>query len=87
MGSIEADEKVVAPNGDDVATETMRSEKNASVHEGKGDYIPDIAADIVHAAEEEFTEEQFRKVLRKVDWILLPLMWVRVDHQVRCTGR
>jgi hypothetical protein len=60
--------------------------ESASVHEGK---FPDTnAIDIVHAAEEEFTEEQYRKLVRKVDLILLPLMWVsswsvmRISRQV-----
>jgi hypothetical protein len=48
--------------------------ESASVHEGK---FPDTKAiDIVHAAEEEFTAEQYRKLVWKVDLILLPLMWV-----------
>ena len=45
----------------------------ASINDGK---VADVAVDIVHAAEEEFTPEQYRKVLRKADFILLPLMWV-----------
>lgn len=46
----------------------------ASVQEGKVDETN--AADIVFAAEEQFTQEQYRKLLRKVDFIILPLMWV-----------
>ncbi|RAH85568.1 major facilitator superfamily transporter [Aspergillus japonicus CBS 114.51] len=45
----------------------------ASIHEGK---VSDVAADIVHAAEDEFTQEQYNKLRKKIDWIILPLMWV-----------
>lgn len=68
------------------ANPTEAPRESASVHEGK---FPDTkAVDIVHAAEEEFTAEQYRKLVRKVDLILLPLMWVsspgvmRVSPQV-----
>ena len=43
------------------------------VHEGKAN---DAVADIVHAAESEYTAEQYSKILRKADWVLLPLMWI-----------
>lgn len=45
-----------------------------SLAEGK---IGDAAEDIVHAAEAEFTPEQYRKLLWKIDLVILPLMWVR----------
>ena len=35
--------------------------------------------DIVLHAKEEYTEEQYRRVLRKQDFILLPLMWLCVS--------
>lgn len=44
-----------------------------SVVEGK---VSDTTEDIVHAAESEFTPEQYRKLLWKIDLIILPLMWV-----------
>jgi hypothetical protein len=81
MGSVEADEKIVALSGDKVAMETTPHYGMGSVHEGKADYVADVAIDMVHAAEEEFTEEQYGRVLRKVDCIILPLMWVR-EHQL-----
>ncbi|PYI25165.1 hypothetical protein BP00DRAFT_499705 [Aspergillus indologenus CBS 114.80] len=36
----------------------------ASIHEGK---VSDVAADIVHAAEDEFTQEQYNKLRKKID--------------------
>lgn len=44
-----------------------------SVTAGKVDHVVE---DIVHAAEEEFSPEQYRKLLAKVDRIMLPMMWV-----------
>lgn len=44
-----------------------------SLAEGK---VNDAAEDIVHAAEAEFTPEQYRKLLWKIDLVILPLMWV-----------
>ena len=40
-----------------------------------GDVDP-TTADILEA-EEEYTEEQYKKLLRKIDWTILPLMWIR----------
>ncbi|KAJ2973197.1 hypothetical protein NQ176_g6746 [Zarea fungicola] len=55
---------------------STQSQTVMSEYNGKVDPIEEIeAADMVNAAD-EFTEEQYRKVLRKVDWILLPLMWI-----------
>ncbi|CAI7587773.1 unnamed protein product [Penicillium glandicola] len=45
----------------------------ASYEEGK---VTDFAIDLVHAAEDEYTQEQYDKLLKKVDWIMLPLMWI-----------
>ena len=73
-------EKPVAPDGDNVLVESLQPQTAVSLHDGKLDHVTQVAADMVHAAEEEFTEEQFRKVRRKVDWVLLPLMWVS-DYQ------
>jgi hypothetical protein len=36
----------------------------------------DAVADIVHAAEEEYTSAQYARILRRADWVLLPLMWI-----------
>lgn len=63
------------------ASPTDAPPESASIHEGK---FPDAkAVDIVHAAEEEFTEEQYRKLVRKVDLILLPLMWVSSQRVIK----
>lgn len=34
------------------------------------------AEDIVYAAEQEFDSEQYRRLLWKIDLVILPLMWV-----------
>lgn len=47
--------------------------------EGK---VDNAAEDIVHAAEEEFSPEQYRKLLWKIDRIILPLMWV-CEHSIQ----
>lgn len=44
-----------------------------SVTAGK---VDNVVEDIVHAAEEEFSPEQYRELLAKVDRIMLPMMWV-----------
>lgn len=44
-----------------------------SISEGK---IGDAALDVVHAAEGEYTPEQYRKLLREIGFIILPLMWI-----------
>lgn len=51
---------------------------NESMAEGK---VDNVVEDIVHAAEEEFSQEQYRKLLAKVDRIILPLMWVSHSHE------
>lgn len=44
-----------------------------SLTDGKVDVV---AEDIVNAAERhEYSDEQFRKLLRKIDLVLLPIMW------------
>lgn len=66
---------------------STQSQTVMSEYNGKVDPIEEIeAADMVNAAD-EFTEEQYRKVLRKVDWILLPLMWVSEDRGPRTPKR
>lgn len=35
-----------------------------------------LVADLVHASEAEYTPAQYRRLVRKVDWIILPLMWI-----------
>lgn len=47
-----------------------------SIQEGGDGKASDVVADIVHAAEGEYTAAQYAKVLRRADWILLPLMWI-----------
>lgn len=47
--------------------------RTESFTEGK---LGNEAEDIVHAAEEEFTPEQYRRLLWKIDLVVLPLMWV-----------
>lgn len=51
-----------------------------SIVEGKTN---DVVEDIVHAAESEYTPEQYRKLLWKIDLIILPLMWVSLLFQPR----
>jgi hypothetical protein len=46
--------------------------------------VTDVAADLVQAAEEEFSDEDYRRVVRKADFILLPLMWVSVSSISAC---
>ncbi|KAK6073570.1 carboxylesterase-lipase family protein [Seiridium cupressi] len=48
----------------------------ASINDGSDGKASDVVADIVHAAEAEYTAAQYASVLRKADWILLPLMWI-----------
>lgn len=56
-----------------------------SFSEGKADIV---AEDIVHAAEaHEYTDEQFRKLLRKIDFVLLPVMWVSIRSSYDAMGR
>lgn len=52
-----------------------------SFAEGK---IDNAVEDLVHAAEEEFSPEQYRKLLWKIDLIILPLMWVS-EHRSHAT--
>lgn len=47
-----------------------------SIQEGGDGKASDPVTDIVHAAEGEYTAAQYAKVLRRADWILLPLMWI-----------
>lgn len=47
-----------------------------SIQEGGDNKASDPVTDIVHAAEGEYTAAQYAKVLRRADWILLPLMWI-----------
>ncbi|KAF3011469.1 hypothetical protein E8E14_005182 [Neopestalotiopsis sp. 37M] len=47
-----------------------------SIQEGGDGKASDVVADIVHAAEGEYTSAQYAKVLQRADWILLPLMWI-----------
>lgn len=66
--------EIKTATGDEpVPMQPVKSHATASINDGK---IADVAIDIVHAAEEEFTAEQYKRVLRKADFILLPLMWV-----------
>lgn len=44
------------------------------------DVDPDVI-DIVHAAEGEYTDAEYKKLLRKIDWMLLPLMWLTYGLQ------
>lgn len=54
------------------------NDENDSMPEGK---VDNVVEDIVHAAEEEFSQEQYRKLLSKIDWIVLPMMWVSHPHE------
>lgn len=82
MDSIGADKTTGSTSlrGDSPEKERRDSQAATSFHDEKAQDSADAAgADIVYAAEEEFTEEQYKKVLHKVDWVLLPLMWVWHD--------
>ncbi|WWD16928.1 hypothetical protein CI109_101360 [Kwoniella shandongensis] len=54
-------------------------EKDAAIV-NEADVDPDVI-DIVHAAEGQYTEAQYNKLLRKIDWTLLPLMWLTYGLQ------
>jgi len=57
----------------------LKSPASGTTLGGRYEDIADAEAiDIVHASEAEYTDEDYRKILRKVDWILLPVMWVRL---------
>lgn len=58
---------------EDSIVPARQNDENESVADGK---VDKVVEDIVHAAEEEFSPEQYRKLLGKVDRIILPMMWV-----------
>lgn len=64
---------MMADKKEDTVTAAQANAKAESFVEGKAS---DTAEDIVHAAESEFSPEQYRKLLWKIDLIILPLMWV-----------
>ncbi|KAK6197706.1 hypothetical protein LQW54_010610 [Pestalotiopsis sp. IQ-011] len=64
----------------DIEKSTMKDTAGAhatapSIQEGGDGKASDPVTDIVHAAEGEYTAAQYAKVLRRADWILLPVMW------------
>ncbi|KAH8650025.1 major facilitator superfamily domain-containing protein [Xylariales sp. PMI_506] len=68
-------EKGQAPKTDDIATNPSAKAPSvhSGVHEGK---VSEAVADIVHAAEGEYSAADYARVLRKIDMVLLPLMWI-----------
>lgn len=50
-----------------------RSIEEGEVYDSKPQ---DVVLDTVNAAESQYTPADYKRVLRKVDMILLPLMWV-----------
>lgn len=56
------------------AEPVIGKEENGSVHSGTLKELH--AADIVHAAEGEFAPDEYHRLLRKIDLVLLPIMWV-----------
>lgn len=57
----------------DTVTEAGISNSTDDVIDGK---IQDIVLDTINAAEGEYSEADYKKVLRKIDLVLLPLMWL-----------
>lgn len=60
----------IAVSGSD--TGDVKNGESNSIHKGSDH---EIAADTIAAAS-EYTPEQYRKLLRKIDLYLLPVMWV-----------
>ncbi|WVQ85116.1 hypothetical protein IAT38_007281 [Cryptococcus sp. DSM 104549] len=60
----------------------LDEEKNLSHTIKEADLDADAGAiDIVHASETEYTEDQYRRLLRKINWTILPLMWIAYGLQ------
>lgn len=56
----------------------------STTQHGHGQETSIAARDLVQAAEEEFTEDQYRKLVWKIDLVILPLMWVSCSQPVSC---
>jgi hypothetical protein len=56
-------------------------EVGARVSEGEADVAESGAEEIVLASEGEYTQEQYKRLLHKIDWMLLPLMWLSYGLQ------
>lgn len=69
----------MADKKDETISPAQQNDEIDSVTAGK---VDDVVEDIVHAAEEEFSPEQYRKLLAKVDRIMLPMMWVSQSMQI-----
>lgn len=63
----------MADKKEETISPARQNDEVDSMRAGKIDHVVE---DIVHAAEEEFSPEQYRKLLAKVDRIMLPMMWV-----------
>lgn len=59
-------------HADTLKSEALPNKAVDAVEEGK---LTEYTLDIVQASD-EYTEEQYRKLVRKIDFILLPLMWI-----------
>ncbi|KIK63483.1 hypothetical protein GYMLUDRAFT_41151 [Collybiopsis luxurians FD-317 M1] len=60
-------------------TASSISEKKESISDLEHSVPADPQDDDVR--ESDYTEEQYKKLLRKIDWVLLPLMWVAYGVQ------
>ena len=70
----EAVEKVVVQSGEISKSEKITADLSTmSILEGK--ILDEDTADIINA-ENEYTEEYYKKLLRRIDLFLLPVMWV-----------
>jgi len=70
----EAVEKVVVQSGEISKSEKIIADLSTmSILEGK--ILDEDTADIINA-ENEYTEEYYKKLLRRIDLFLLPVMWV-----------
>ncbi|KAJ9156304.1 Major facilitator superfamily transporter [Pleurostoma richardsiae] len=66
----------VQSSPEDKDKDAIVADIRASVDDVADGKIDDIALDTVNAAEGQYTEADYKRVLRKIDFILLPLMWV-----------
>lgn len=69
----------MADKKEETISPARQNDEMESVTAGK---VDNVVEDIVHAAEEEFSPDQYRKLLAKVDRIMLPMMWVSQSMQI-----
>ena len=71
MASAEKDPGSAAPGKDDIVADARPYVDD--IAEGKIDHV---VLDTINAAEGQYSQADYNRVLRKIDFILLPLMWV-----------